>query len=101
VDDFLCAFSGLADKLTSSILFLLAFNAGLALLWMSFGVDVANIFISIITAEIVLIGAGAARRGNKALHGKLNAIIHSLDNASDDLIGIEKKSEKIIDQTTL
>lgn len=101
MDDFLCAFSDIADRVTSNILFLIAFNFTLVLLWMSFDVDVANIFISIITAELVLIGAGAMRRGNKALHAKLDEIIHSLGDARDDLIGIEHKSEKIIDQNTL
>ena len=101
MDDFLCSFSDWAEKVTSNIFFLLIFNIGLVALWLVFDVDVANIFISIITAELVLIGAGAMRRGNKALHAKLDEIIHSLGDARDDLIGIENKSEKMIDQNKL
>lgn len=85
----------LADKISAHPIFLALFNIGLAGLWVIVGTDVANIFISIITAEIVLIGAGAARRGNVAIHAKLDELIHTSE-ARDDLLNIEQKSEKEI-----
>ena len=86
----------LADKISANPLFLVFFNVVLVGSWLTFGTDLANIFISIITAEIVLIGAGAARRGQLAIHVKLDEIIKVQDQARNDLIGIESKSEKVI-----
>lgn len=98
MDKLLINFGELADKVSSSIYFLIVFNTVLVSVWLLFGVDQANIFISIITAEIVLVGAGAARRGNKALHAKLDEIIHALKDARDDLMGIESASESDIEK---
>ena len=96
MNDLFCSFGELADRLTSNPLFLALFNVALVVMWMWFGVDVANIFISIITAEIVLIGAGATRRGTLAIHAKLDEIIHAQENARDTLMGVESKSEQAI-----
>ncbi len=90
-----------ADRISAHPFFLAAFNIALVVLWVIIGTDVANIFISIITAEIVLIGAGAARRGNTAIHAKLDEIVHCLDAARDDLVGVEKKSEKEITEVRI
>lgn len=87
-----CKFGELADKVSANPIFLVAFNALLVIAWISFGTDVANIIISIITAEIVLVGAGAARRGNIALHAKLDELIRASD-ARDDFIEAEMRSE--------
>jgi low affinity Fe/Cu permease len=88
-----CKISDVGDRLSAHPFFLVAFNCGLVGLWLAFGVDVANIFISIITAEIVLLGAGSARRGFLAIHAKLDEIIHALSEARDDLVEAENKSE--------
>lgn len=84
------------DKLSSHPIFLLLFNAALVALWLTFGTDIANIFISIITAEMVLLGAGAARRGFLAIHVKLDTIIRALKDASNDFIHIEAQTEQEI-----
>lgn len=91
-----CQFGEYADWASAHPLFLAVFNIILAVLWISLGTDVANIFISILTAEIVLIGAGAARRGNKAIHAKLDELISASD-ARDELAHVEDRSERDID----
>ncbi len=85
--------SDVGDRLSAHPIFLAFFNVGLVVLWRACGVDIANIFISIITAEIVLLGAGAARRSFAAIHAKLDEIIHAIDSARDDLIDSETLSE--------
>ena len=91
-------FGELADQVTAHPIFLIAFNLGLVILWLILGTDIANIFISIVTAEMVLIGAGAARTGQKAIQAKLDEVIHALDKARDDLIGLEQRPEKEIEE---
>jgi low affinity Fe/Cu permease len=94
---FMSKVSDAGDRLSAHPIFLVFFNAGLVGLWHVFGVDIANIFISIVTAEIVLIGASATRRGFAAIHAKLDEIIHALKEARDDLIDSEKLTEAEID----
>lgn len=96
MNELFCHLGDLADKLTAHPIFLTAFNLALGVLWLSLGTDVANIFISIITAEIVLISAGANRRGQIAQQAKLDEIIHALSDARDDLVHAEDKSEQEI-----
>jgi low affinity Fe/Cu permease len=93
-----CKFGELADKVSAHPIFLIVFNLALVIMLELSGIDSANFLISIVTAEMVLLAAGAARRSNKAIHKKLDEIIHSLDNARDELIGLESKSEKDIDK---
>lgn len=78
--------------------FLVAFNVILVSLWVSFGVDVPNIFISIVTAEIVLLTSGANRRSNLAIHAKLDEVIHATKEARDDLAHVEDLAEEDIEE---
>jgi low affinity Fe/Cu permease len=94
-------FSELAEKASAHPVFLLFFNIGFIALGFCFGVDIANIFISIVTAEIVLISAGAARRSQLAIHAKLDEIVHSVGKAREDLVGIEHKTEQEIIEAKL
>ncbi len=94
-------FGELADKISAHPIFLVIFNLTLVALWLVIGTDVANIFISIITAEIVLISAGANRRGNVAIHAKLDELISCQENARNDLVHLEDKAEKEIKELRL
>lgn len=98
MDELFCKFGEAADKLTSSAWFLVIFNAALAVIWVMFGTDQANIFISIITAESVLITAGASRRAQMALHAKLDELVHTSAEAREELVHAEEKSEKEIQE---
>lgn len=82
-----------AERIAAKPLFLLAFNAGLVALWILFGVDFANIFISIVTAELVLLGLGANRRSQLAVHAKLDELVAATDKARDELEHLEDLSE--------
>ena len=85
-----------AEKVASKPWFLILFNVGLVGLWATFGVDVSNIFISIITAEIVLLTLGATRRSNIAMHAKLDELIDSQTGARNDIEHIEDRQEEEI-----
>jgi low affinity Fe/Cu permease len=89
--------SDAGDKFSAHPFFLIVFNVLLVAMWLKYGVDYANIFISIITAEIVMIGASAGRRGFSAIHAKLDEIIHAISDARDDLIDVEKLTEPEIE----
>ena len=81
------------DKISAHPVFLAAFNVILVVAWLLAGTDVANICISIVTAEMVLLAAGANRRSFLALHAKLDEIIHALPDARDELVHLEDKCE--------
>lgn len=90
-----------AERIAARPVFLLAFNGALLLAWLLWGVDVSNILISIVTAELVLLGLGAARRSQLALHAKLDELIHAVDGARDDLTHLEDEQEAIITEKRL
>ena len=91
----------LGDKIAAHPIFLVVFNVTLAALWLIIGTDVANIFISIITAEIVLLTAGANRRNSIALHAKLDELIKTQPDARDELLHLEEAAEKEITERRL
>lgn len=90
-----------AEKVAAQPPFLLAFNAALVAAWIVWGVDVANILISIVTAELVLLGLGAQRRSQLGLHAKLDELIAATDGARDDLEHIEDLAEAEIQEKRL
>lgn len=90
-----------AERIAAKPAFLLAFNTSLVALWIMFGVDVANIMISIVTAELVLLGVGAARRSQLALHAKLDELIAATEGARDDLQHVEDLAEQEIAEKRL
>ena len=100
-NDRLCALGEQADKLASRPAFLIGFNVAVAVLFTLAGVDLANIAISIITADLVLVGLGAARRDRAAMHAKLDALIHATPGASDALMRAEALSEREIEEMRL
>lgn len=87
-----------AERIAAKPSFLVAFNAVLLGAWLAFGVDVANILISIVTAEIVLLGLGASRRSQLALHAKLDELLIATDKARDDLAHVEDMAEAEIQE---
>lgn len=90
-----------AEQIAAKPSFLLAFNAVLLALWLVFGIDHANIYISIVTAELVLLGLGAQRRSQLAVHAKLDELIAATDGARDDLAHIEDMAETEIAEKRL
>ena len=62
------------------------------------GLDAANLFISILTAELVLIGLGGARRSQLATQAKLDELIACTDSARDDLTHLEDEAEESIQE---
>lgn len=87
----------LVEKIAAKPWFLIAFTLTFAVLWFGFGVDVSNIFISIVTAELVLLGLGQARRSNLGLHAKLDEMILTSQEARDDLAHVEDLTEEEIE----
>lgn len=90
-----------AERLAAKPAFLLAFNVALLVAWLLYGVDVANILISIVTAELVLLGLGASRRSQLALHAKLDELLHATSEARDDLAHVEDLAEAEIQEKRL
>jgi low affinity Fe/Cu permease len=80
------------DRVTARAWFLGGFNLVLVALLLV-GLDVGNLFISIVTAELVILAAVTARAGMQALHAKLDALIHATDGASDALMRAEERDE--------
>lgn len=90
-----------AERIAAKPAFLLIFNACLVALWLMFGVDVANIMISIVTAELVLLSSGANRRSQLAVHAKLDELVAATDGARNDLEHIEDMAEAEIQEKRL
>jgi low affinity Fe/Cu permease len=61
-------------------------------------IDIANISISYFTAALLLLTVGSARRSEKAMHVKLDAIIHALDKADDEIAQVEELTEAEIEE---
>ncbi len=86
------------ERIAAKPLFLVAFNVALVGMFMFAGLDAANIFISIITAELVLIGLGGARRSQLATQAKLDELIVVNDKARTDLTHLEEEAEDTIQE---
>jgi len=86
-----------AERIAAKPAFLIAFNAALIAMFVVVGLDAANIFISIITAELVLLGLGGARRSQLATHAKLDELIAANDKARDELKRVEDADEDAIE----
>ena len=56
-------------------------------------VDVANYVISVVTAALLFLTIGASRRDRLAVHVKLDDLERAVEEASDDLAGIEDATE--------
>ncbi len=86
------------ERIAAKPVFLLVFNGALAAAWLTYGVDVANILISIVTAELVLLSLGANRRSQLGTHAKLDELILATDKARDDLTHVEELAEQDIEE---
>ncbi len=86
------------ERIAAKPWFLVAFNLALAGMFAFAGLDAANIFISIVTAELVLIGLGGARRSQIATQAKLDELIASTDKARDELLHSEDEAEESIQE---
>ncbi len=89
------------ERIAARPWFLIAFNVSLACAWLLGGVDVANIVISIVTAELVLLSLGATRRSQLGQHAKLDELIVATEKARDDLAHVEDLEEKEIQDRRL
>ncbi len=89
------------ERIAAKPVFLVIFNAALGTAWLMYGVDVANILISIVTAELVLLGLGANRRSQLAQHAKLDELIACTDKARDELTHAEELAEHEIQEKRL
>ena len=86
------------DRICAKPVAFISFNLLIVAAFLLAGIDVANIAISIVTADLVLLSAGANRRSFKALHAKLDELIGATDNARDDLERIEDEKEEKIEE---
>ncbi len=84
------------ERIAAKPWFLVAFNAAFGAIWAIVGLDAANLFISILTANLVLFGLSGARRDRLAAQAKNDELIAATTGARDDLIQIERKSEQEI-----
>jgi low affinity Fe/Cu permease len=89
------------EKLIAQRWFFWIFHAILAGAWVMYGTDFANIIISILTLEALLLGQGRARRSELAVQAKLDELVHATKEARDDLAHLEDKDEKIIEEIRL
>jgi len=87
-----------AERIAAKPLFLIAFNGALVAMFVIAGLDAANVYISIVTAELVLIGLGGARRSQLATHAKLDELIAVNDKARDELKRVEDADEEDIQE---
>ncbi len=86
------------ERIAAKPVFLAIFNGALGAAWFAYGVEVANILISIVTAELVLLGLGASRRSQLGTHAKLDELIHATSDARDDLTHVEDLAEDEIQE---
>lgn len=86
------------EKLAAKPATFLVFNAVIGFgLWQG-SVDYTNIFISIVTADLMLLLLIGQRVGNLAMQAKLDELIHSINEARDDVAEIEDRGEDAIDE---
>lgn len=62
----------------------------------TFGVEITNILISIVTLLMVFVLQNTQNRDSAALHVKLDEMVRAEPRARDDVRGIESKSEQEI-----
>ncbi len=86
------------ERMAAKSAFLIGFNVALVAMFFLAGLDSANIFISIVTAELVLVGLGGARRSQIATQAKLDELIASSDKARNELTHIEEADEEDIQE---
>ena len=63
----------------------------IAILWGLFGVDVANIALSLITFGLLPILQHSQNRDGAAIQAKLDALIKGVPDAPNELAGIDRK----------
>lgn len=82
----------IADRVMAGAAFFLAFNVAVVVLCLV-SLNAGNLFISIVTADAVLLAGATARAAWCALHAKLDALILATPGASDALIRAEERDE--------
>lgn len=85
-------FGAAADRVMAGVTFFIAFNLVVAVLCCA-SLNAGNLFISVVTADAVLLAGATARAAWKALHAKLDALIRATPGASDALIRAEERDE--------
>ena len=81
-----------ADEAQASPWFLLGFNG----LWtglFAWSLDASNLTISVLTANSVFLAAATARATSRALHAKLDELLHAVRGAREELTHIEDRDE--------
>lgn len=73
--------------------FTVAFVVGITI-----NIDATNIAISYLTAALLLLTVGSARRSDKAMHAKLDDIECALEPANSDNARLEDRSEREIEE---
>ncbi len=90
-----------AERIAAQPWFLLAFNAAFGATWAVFGLDAGNLFISVLTANLVLFGLSGSRRHQIATQAKLDELIACTTGARDKLTHAEELSETQISEARL
>ena len=73
--------------------FTVAFVGGM----LTIGTDVTNIGVSYLTAALLFLGMGRARRSDKAMHAKLDDLEKNLEEATTENVGLEERTEEEIE----
>lgn len=84
------------EKVAATAYTFLIFNCIIAVGLSMRMIDVTNVFISIVTADLMLLLLIGQRVGMLALQKKIDELIHAVEGARDDLAGIEDQGEEAI-----
>lgn len=85
------------EKLCANPLALPVFTGAFIVGMLTIGVDVTNIAVSYLTAALLFLGMGRARRDRKAAQAKLDDLEAKIPEASTENVGLEERSEEEID----
>lgn len=92
----LLSITNAVERYAAKPLSFLGFNVAIGIgLWMG-SVDITNVFISIVTADLMLLLLIGQRVGTLAMQAKLDELIHAMNEARDDLAAVEEKGEEEI-----
>lgn len=84
------------EKVAATAYAFFAFNTIIAAGLLMKMLDQTNVFISIVTADLMLLLLIGQRVGMMALQKKIDELIHAVKGARDDLAGIENQGEEAI-----
>ena len=89
------------DRITQGVASPLMIPGGLVafgLIYLAAGIDAANFCLSLLTYALLPILTRSTRKGENALHAKIDELIRATDAARNEYIGLDRKTEAEIAQ---